>query len=334
MFDSASLEFLEFRDDEPPKLIVTIDTEAEFEWQTPFSRSKTRVNSVSEQHRAHEFFDRLGIVPTYLVDFAVAANEAAVRTLREFHETGRCEIGSHLNPWINPPYDETVKAFHSYPCNLPAGLERKKLEQLTHTIGRHFDAVPKVYRAGRYGIGSSTPKILEDLGYCVDMSVVPFTSFASDGGPDFQGFDYRPYRFGTTKRLLGIPVSCGFAGWLAGAGQSIFPVLSSRGGMRLHLPGLLAQLRAIERIRLTPEGVGYVELRRLTESLLGLGCRVFSFTYHSPSLVPGNTPYVRDNRELQDFLRTVERYCNYFVNELNGKTTTPMELYGLLNKAG
>ena len=87
MFERTPSDFLEFRDNEPPQLIVTIDTEAEFEWGAPFSRSATCVDSVSEQHRAQDIFDKYDIIPTYLVDFAVANNEDAVRTLRDLHET-------------------------------------------------------------------------------------------------------------------------------------------------------------------------------------------------------------------------------------------------------
>ena len=327
MFARTPSDFLEFRDDEPPQLIVTIDTEAEFEWGAPFSRSAICVDSVSEQHRAQDIFDKYDIIPTYLVDFAVANNEDAVRTLRELHETGRCEIGSHLNPWLNPPFDEPVNAFHSYPCNLPAGLERRKLEQLTLMIEQQFGTRPEVYRAGRYGIGPGTARILEDLGYRVDLSVAPFASFADDGGPDFRDFDCRPYRFGTAKQHLEIPVTCGFSGWLAGKGSSIFPVLSNPTGMILHLPGVLARLHALERIRLTPEGTSFTELCRLTESLLGQGCRVFSFTYHSPSLAPGKTPYVRDRNEVEAFLQVIEEYMEYFKQAHGGEFSTTLRLH-------
>lgn len=327
MFDRTASDFLEFPHDHPPQLIITVDTEAEFDWDAPYSRSKVGVGSVSEQYRAQEVFDMYGIVPTYLVDYAVANNEEAVRILRGFREAGKCEIGSHLNPWLNPPFIEPLNAFNSYPCNLPAGLERSKLEQLTLTIEGQFGGRPRAYRAGRYGIGAETAQILEDLGYRVDLSVAPLTSFAGDGGPDFRMFDHRPYWFGAPKQLLEIPVTCGFSGWLAGKADSIFPALGGQTGTFLHLPGVFARLRALERIRLTPEGINFAELRRLTESLYCIGCRVFSFTYHSPSLAPGNTPYVRDRDDLEAFLQTINSYCDFFFNDMNGRPTTPIEMY-------
>ena len=72
----------------------------------------------------------------------------------------------------------------------------------------------------------------------------------------------------------------------------------------------------------------------VTENLLAQGCRVFSFTYHSPSLAPGNTPYVRDRRDLDEFLQRLDRYFDYFINQLGGRPVTATELHGLLSSGG
>lgn len=326
MFEPDPSDLLDIPPEDPPQLIVTVDTEAEFDWDQPYSRSNNKVDSVYEQYRAQEIFDRHGVVPTYLVDYAVASSDAAIETLRAFHEAGRCEIGAHLNPWLTPPFEEPVDAFHSYPCNLPDGLERRKLECLTSAIADRFGTRPRTYRAGRYGIGPQSGRILEELGYRVDMSVVPYTSFAADGGPDFRRVDHRPYRCGPKRTLLEIPVSCGYVGSLAAIGQHVFPVISSPLGMSLHLPGGFARIAALERIRLTPEGHTLRELRRLTNSLYRSGCRIFSFTYHSPSVVPRNTPYVRDDMEREKFLQVISNYCQYFIDELGGIAATATEL--------
>ena len=179
-------------------------------------------------------------------------------------------------------------------------------------------------------MGAATAEILEDLGYRVDSSVVPYTSFADDGGPDFRNYSFRPYWFGSKGKLLELPLTCGFVGAVATTGPSLYPALTGRLAMKLRAPGVLARLQLLERIRLTPEGVEFPALRRLTESLLRQGCRVFVFSYHSPSLALGKTPYVRDRRDLRNVLETIERYVAYFINDVRGKPTTPKELYDLL----
>src|SRR3546814_6885075 len=96
-----------------------------------------------------------------------------------------CRNGTHLHPWVNPPFQEVVNATNSYPGNLPPELEHAKLAALTEAIAGAFGARPVVYKAGRYGVGPATAGILEALGYRIDVSVVPFTDFSDDGGPDF-----------------------------------------------------------------------------------------------------------------------------------------------------
>ena len=91
-------------------------------------------------------------------------------------------------------------------------------------------------------------------------------------------------------------------------------------------PDGTARLGLQERITLTPEGITHAEHRRLTEAMLRRGHRVFSFTYHSPSLAPGNTPYVRNESELSAFLDKFERYLEYFFNEIGGRPATPSEI--------
>jgi peptidoglycan/xylan/chitin deacetylase (PgdA/CDA1 family) len=310
--------------------MVIVDTEEEFDWSAPLSRANRPVNSVAAQSAAHEIFANYGVVPTYVVDYPVAVTETSIRVLKDLSKAGVCEIGAHLHPWVNPPDVEDVNAFNSYPGNLPADLEREKLEVLSAAIENSIGFRPRVYKAGRYGLGINTAAILEETGYDVDLSVVPYTSFAADGGPDYRTFGASPYWFGAKRKLLEIPLTCGFAGVLATSGPRAFPALSSDLGMKLRLPGIAARLRLLERIRLTPEGIDHAAHRRLINSMLAEGHRVFAMTYHSPSLQPGNTPYVRDKGDLKAFLGTLRRTLDYFLNEIGGKATTPGALFRLL----
>ena len=72
-------------------------------------------------------------------------------------------------------------------------------------------------------------------------------------------------------------------------------------------PGLLARSGLVARSRLTPEGVSADEQCRLIEAMAARGHRTFSLVYHSPSLAPGHTPYVRTAIELAAFLSALEQ---------------------------
>jgi hypothetical protein len=320
--------------DTPPVLTVVIDTEEEFDWKAPFASANVGTSHLRHQHRAHGIFEKYGITPTYLVDFPVARNEESRSVLRELVSGRHCEIGAHLHPWVNPPIEETVGVHSSYPGNLPPALERAKLTRLTDEIQAAFNLRPVIYRAGRYGVGPATAEILEELGYEIDTSVVPYSDFRPDLGPDFGACGQRPYWFGRQSTLLELPLTVGWAGLLARAGKPLHDLIHSPIPRFFRVPGVLARLPLFERIRLSPEGITFDEMRRLTLALLRAGLRTFSLTYHSPSLMPGNTPYVRTEAELEVFLTTIDRYLEFFMREIGGHPSTPIATRDLVLSAG
>lgn len=315
----------------PPILMIMIDAEAEFDWNGPFLRTHMSVRNLSQQAMAQDIFDRLNVRPTYLVDYAVATQPEGYEPLRDILQSGRCEIGAHLQPWENPPFIEDLSIRTSFNHNLPAWLQKEKLGRLTDAIMHTFRMQPIVYRAGRYGVGEETASILESLGYQVDLSVLPGHDLRRREGPDFSRAFNQPYWFGQDRKLLEIPLTTVFAGLLARSGEpqafnaSLYTALSRREAIRLHLPGVLARLGLLERITLTPEGMSIQELKRLTHILMRRGQRVFTFNYHSSALLPGSTPYVRSQVDLDCMLRTIEAYLHFFLDEIGGITMTPAE---------
>lgn len=323
---ATTAEAAELPPGSPPVLAVIVDTEEEFDWTRPFSREATGVSSIMRQGSMHALFRRHGIVPSYLMDWPVATTPDSVAFLRRLLERGECEIGAHLHPWVNPPHEEEVTTPNSYGGNLPPDLERRKIAALTAAVERAFGRHPRVFKAGRYGLGPATHGTLVELGYEVDASVVPHTTFESDGGPDFRAVPDRPFWTGPGGRLLELPVSVGFAGLLAAKGPAIFPRIEAPLARRLRLPGVAARCGLLERIPLTPEGCGADELKRLTRAMVARGHRVLSLCYHSPSLVPGHTPYVRDETQLRAFLGTCDAYFDFFAREIGGRFATPAEI--------
>jgi hypothetical protein len=79
-------------------------------------------------------------------------------------------------------------------------------------------------------------------------------------------------------------------------------------------------------MRLTPEGHTLAEMCRLTRALLARGQRTFVLSLHSPSVVPGNTPYVRSGADLKILLGRLRGYLTFFRDELSGRFVTPLAL--------
>jgi hypothetical protein len=312
-----------------PILTVVIHTEEEFDWGKPHDRQATTVEHMRHIGRAQALFDEFGIVPNYVVDYPIASQADAVAPLKALADAGRALIGAHLHPWVSPPHVEEVNAFNSYPGNLPRALEEAKLRQLTEQIEHAFGSRPRTYLAGRYGFGVNTAQILEDLGYEVDISPAVPIDFSADGGPDYSGFTSDPYWFGHGRRLLGLPGTGGYVGTLRGGGTPLYRRLTSPAMRRTKVAGAAARLRLLERIRLSPEDYDEPEMRRLTSTLLADGVRIFVFSFHSPSVMPGGTPYVRSASDLERFLERCRQYFLYFFHEIKGTSLHPLQVSAL-----
>lgn len=306
----------------PPVLVVVVDTEEEFDWHAPFDRANIAVTHMRAIGDFQSVCDEFGVKPVYVIDHPIATQAAAFEPLRAIREAGRCEIGAHLHPWVSPPFEEEVHAQNSYPGNLPRELERAKLVGLVAAIEANLGARPRSYKAGRYGFGPNTAAILAELGFECDLSFCPAFDLRADGGPDYSEFPSDASWIDERAGLVSIPTTGAFVGWAASpasyrAAQSL---------RALRLPGILARLRAVERLHLSPEGYSLRDNRRLTEALLARGCRSFTLALHSPSLVPGHTSYVRSAAERDEFLDRIRRYLAFFLGELGGVSATAVEL--------
>jgi glycosyltransferase involved in cell wall biosynthesis len=304
---------------ERPVLLTIIDAEEAFDWNRPFSRAETDVTSMMHQEPAQRIFARYGVVPTYMVDYPVATQEAGYRPLREFLADAACDIGTQLHPWVTPPFLEEVTARNSFAGSLPLALEYAKIRTLTEAIEARLGVRPGIYRAGRYGAGPRTADILRRLGYQADSSVMPTWNFAPQNGPDFSALSAAPYWVDAERTLLEIPGSAAQVGLLAGAPAPLRRAVFSGAGEHLGLTSLMARLRLLERIKITPEGITVAEAKRLVRYTAPRGQKVFVLTYHTPSLVPGNTPYVRTPQDLDRFLGWLDEFYDFFTREMGGR---------------
>ncbi len=276
------------------RFTVFVDVEEEFDWSAPFSSDARAVTNVAALPSADRRLRDLGAIPAWLVDHPVATDPASIDILRMLAAEAGGEIGAQLHPWVNPPLAEPASQANSFVGNLPRASEAAKLRVLTQAI---TDAVraPRVYRAGRYGIGPASFDLLATAGYRIDSSMRARFDYRDGGGPDFSAVGPHAFRVGPQGTLLELPLTSVFTGALRPAGPALFPAV------RGPATGALARLGLLGRVPLTPEGVPVGEALEAIRIALGEGVRVLNFSFHSPSLVPGNTPYVRDARDLAVF---------------------------------
>lgn len=277
------------------RVLLTVDTEEEFDWTGPFRREGHGLSHVASLPRFQAFCERLGAHPVYLVDWPVVEDARAVEIIADAMRRGTAEVGVQLHPWVNPPFEEEVGTRNSFAGNLPPALEAAKFMVLRDRIESAFGTAPLIYRAGRYGLGPRTAELLKRAGIRIDTSVRCLFDYSHEGGPDFSHHPLAPYWADGAMRLLELPVTSVYAGPLARFGPRIHR--AQRRAPRLF--GGLSRLGLLERIALTPEGVSAKEALRGLDLVLARGLPVVVLSFHSPSLAPGHTPYVRSEGEVE-----------------------------------
>lgn len=279
------------------RFTILVDTEEEFDWNAPLERANHSVSAVAALPEAHRRFADRGVPLTYMVDYPIATDPQAVDILRGVTADGVSAIGTQLHPWVNPPFEEALTQANSFAGNLPESLEAAKIDVLTETITSSFGTPPRAFRAGRYGIGPATLGLLAARGYRLDSSVRPGYEYLDEGGPDFGAIGAHAYRAGPGGAIIELPLTTVFTGFVRGGGVGLYRAL----GRIPKGKGVFARAHLLSRVALTPEEMPLAEVLEAIAVAVGEGLRLLNFSFHSPSVAPGHTPYVRDAGDLAAF---------------------------------
>jgi hypothetical protein len=203
------------------KAIITIDVEADGAWS---KSDRVTVENLRALPRFQAMCDRYGMKPTYLCTYEVARSEGFAPMIA-WQKEGRCEVGSHLHPWTNPPFsrdgatDLDNSEYPGYPSELTPERFREKMRVLGDVIAQRTGVAPTSYRAGRWGFSTEQIGILLELGYVVDCSVTPLVDRRGykgirHGGPNYTSAPVAPYRLAEGdickqghSRLIEVPVT-------------------------------------------------------------------------------------------------------------------------------
>jgi len=296
-----------FAEDFGPRVLLTVDVEEEFDWNAPFRREGHTLDHVGELARFQALCDEIGAQPVYMIDWPIANDPRAVEIIGDAVRRGCAQVGMQLHAWVNPPFEEMLSAYNSFAGNLPAAIERAKFMALHERIVQAFGTAPIAYRAGRYGLGPDTPAILREAGIRIDSSVRSLFDYSREGGPDFSEFPAFPFWLDEARTLLELPVTTVYRGAMRAQGRHVHR-------LQRFIPSFFAafsRFSLLERIALTPEGVTPAEAIRGVDRALEDGLPLLVLSFHSPSLAPGFTPYVRsagDVEALYGWFREVYAY--------------------------
>lgn len=327
-------------------LLVTVDTEEEFDWSAPVSAANRSVRHVADLPRLQDAFESCGARPTYVIDHPIATTDESVAVLRAFLDRGSCEIGAHVHPWVNPPVVEEICPRNTYLCNLPRSLQVEKTGVLADAIAANFGQRPTTFKAGRYGFDHAFAPHLAALGFLTDTSVIAYTDSSDGLGPNFAAVGQTPFWLDasptsaanpnrndtaskgsatTPPQLLEVPCTVGFTRGNQHRSAAFHRWLSASALARCKAVGILWHARLLRKVVFSPEGYAAGDLCRLAEVLARGGCEMLNLTLHSPSIQPGNTPYVRTVAERDAFLSTIRTVLNFCIRQLGARCFTIRE---------
>lgn len=295
-------------------LTVSVDTEEDNWYPT---RDCITVENVRELPRFHAFLRRLGLRPTYFVGYPVATTRWTAGILRSLQDEGGAEIGAHLHPWNTPPLEEKLVPRNTMLKNLPFGLQYAKIETLRDAIGDAVGVTPSCFRAGRMGFGPETAAALIRAGFDVDSSVTPFVNWEGDDGANFVGAPVTCYRLGgggdirvpvPDGPLCEVPISCGFTTRPFGWWSRAFGFLTRPMLRPLKLAGIASTLGLARRVIGSPETSSVEDLLVLSRCLFDEGVTFLHLFLHSPSLLPGLSPFVSTLAERDRLYAMIESY--------------------------
>jgi hypothetical protein len=320
-------------------LVVSIDTEEEGRWTSSYPATGNTCRNISHLPRIHRIFERLGVIPTYLTDYPVAADPEARDIIASFLADGRAEIGAHVHPWCNPPFEGRGEAraedgrVATYPHTLAPETQQAKLEELCGVIEEGFGHRPTSYRAGRWGFDRTSVPVLENTGIKVDTSVNPLSWDPADSALVFVRAPLRPYRIDPDdvcrpggSSLVEVPTS----GLVVGRrGPTVEKLIRIIGPVR----GLRRVWRKAGLGFLKPEEYGFEEMREVVDAMAERGLNVYNVTFHSSVALPGATPYVADERELNRFCDRLERILEHILERHQATSLALSDVPALLEGA-
>lgn len=277
------------------RVLLTVDTEEEFDWNGPFRRDGHGLSHVTAIPRFQSFCEGIGAHPVYLVDWPIVADARFVEIIGDAVRRGTAEVGVQLHPWVNPPFEEEVSMHNSFAGNLPPALEAAKFMVLRDAIEAAFGTAPLIYRAGRYGLGPDTAALLKAAGIRIDTSVRSLFDYSHQGGPDYSRHPLAPYWVDAERELLELPVTSVHWGVLRKFGVG----LQRTGAKVPHALGAMSRLGLLERIALTPEDVSIGEALRGIDIACRNGLPVLVLSLHSPTLAPGHTRYAASESDVE-----------------------------------
>jgi len=200
---------------------------------------------------------------------------------------------------------------------------------LTNAISDAMKEKPCTYRAGRYGFDQSTIKVLEDLGYTVDTSVVPFreakNSFEATFGylksVEPYKLDYQDVTKSGESKLLEVPLTVAFNKNVPKLLEAKYNDLPNIGIRRI-----LSKVFDVDMFWLRPSYATLTQMKQITNVSINKGVSFLNMMFHSNELMPNGSKYCKTEEDVNRYLKQLNDYftwlnTNHSINFITLKET-------------
>lgn len=306
-----------------PRLIVTVDTEEQFDWRA-FDKAAHLVNLMDGVGRFQAVASNTGFAPLYFLTWPILNDDKAAAYFRRLRQAGEIDAGLHLHQWATPP-GEFPGEYYSFQTNLPRAAHLKKLQALADRFEREFGERADSHRAGRYGIAKGDYELLAAAGVKYDFSPGAAFDFSSRGGPDFSRMSNRPFAVSGDGWRIAVTPLCG-----ARAIRRTRIFLPQEKAPPGFAPYAMEWTRRFTLpMRLSPEGASLEDMKALTRRLIADGTPVLTLTLHSTSLTSGANAYAPDAASVEALLARTAAYLEWFRKDCGGEAASLSSLRDL-----
>lgn len=299
--------------------IITVDTEGDNLWRYHDGDIITTRNSLyipAFQNLCEEY----AFKPVYLVNYEMANDDVFVESANLWQNGGKCEVGIHVHAWNNPPLVDLRRKFKGQPYLIEYSHDemRQKFYILFELLTKKFGKSPLSHRAGRWAMNSFYFQILKEYGIKTDCSVTPFIDWSTakggiGGGSDYSSADIAPH----------------FINGVYEVPMTIRRLTSSR---KKKLLGLFQFEKAVtSHVWLRPALCSFENMKALVDAVdAESDTDYLEFMVHSSELMPGGSPYTKNEKRSALFNDRVKKIFDYIAS-LGYEGVTLNEYYSIKN---
>jgi hypothetical protein len=298
----------------PPvtRFCITVDTEEEWDWASGYPTPNPRVTNIAHLPAFQTVCERHAAAVTYFVNHAVLSDPPATAVIQRLATRPNVEIGLHLHPWNTPPLATTpsVPTRDSFLHNLPWEVAKAKLDAALAAFAA-AGLEPTSFRGGRYSTSPQIQDHLRNRGVLADASVLPFTTWADDGAPDYRDRHptpvRRPPRHDGDAALWELPLTFGYTRRPFAKWHGVMTAAVKGVWKPLRAVGLMDRLGIVRKAWLNLENPAYPDPAAFVPVVAAERLPFACFTLHSSSLLPGGNPYCRTPADVDRLLERTEQ---------------------------